>query len=167
LEAVVKIIRNQGNMRRVSMRELEVLKVLHDEDVHPNIVKLIDDFDYHNHLCFVLEPMSQDLELSIYGARKGVHGRSLGVAATRRFSRHIFRGLRHMRKKGIIHGDLKPANILVDAKSSILKLCDFGQVTQHPHICTLTSTCLRRHTSAQRNHTWRSTWAACGIVPPR
>jgi len=136
--AVVKIIRNQGNMRRVSMRELSVLKLLHDEEVHPNIVRLIDDFDYHKHLCFVLEPMMQDLEMAIYGASKGVQGKSLGVAATRRFSRHIFRGLRHMRKKGVIHGDLKPANILVDSKNTMVKLCDYGQATNYqaakPHM---------------------------------
>jgi len=114
------------------------LKLLHEGESHPNIIQLIDDFDFHNHLCFVLEPMSQDLEQLIFNTRKGTEGKPLGVSPVRRFSRHLFRALRHMAKKRIIHGDLKPANILVNTKTSLLKICDFGQATTYtpakPHL---------------------------------
>jgi len=136
--AVVKIIRNQGHMRRDSMKEIAVLRELQEPHPQLNIVRLYDDFDYHNHLCMVLEPLDYDLEKAIYGERKGIEGKSMGLAATKRFSRHIFRALRHMKKMHVIHGDIKPANILVDAKTQTLKLCDYGQATKHnpakPHL---------------------------------
>ncbi|XP_063885133.1 serine/threonine-protein kinase Kist-like [Scylla paramamosain] len=39
---------------------------------------------------------------------------------------HLLRGLQHLHDKGVVHGDLKPPNILWDADLATFKLIDFG-----------------------------------------
>lgn len=41
-------------------------------------------------------------------------------------SRQLLRGLAHMHRTGVLHQDVKPANILVDRGGDALKLADYG-----------------------------------------
>lgn len=50
----------------------------------------------------------------------------LKVHVVQRFSRQILTGLCHLHDLGIIHRDVKGANVLVDAKHLSVKLCDYG-----------------------------------------
>lgn len=54
-------------------------------------------------------------------AQKG----SLSVKASRFITAEIITGLQHMHSKGVVYGDLKPENVLLDAKNHC-KLSDFG-----------------------------------------
>ena len=38
----------------------------------------------------------------------------------------MFKGLAYMHSLGICHRDIKPQNILIDPKTHIVKICDFG-----------------------------------------
>lgn len=38
----------------------------------------------------------------------------------------MFKGLAYMHSLGICHRDIKPQNILIDPKTHIIKICDFG-----------------------------------------
>lgn len=38
----------------------------------------------------------------------------------------LFRSLAYIHSLGICHRDIKPQNLLLDPKSGVLKLCDFG-----------------------------------------
>jgi serine/threonine protein kinase len=40
--------------------------------------------------------------------------------------RQVAGGLRHLHALGIVHGDVKPANVLLDAAGGVAKLADFG-----------------------------------------
>ena len=54
-------------------------------------------------------------------AQKG----SLSVKASRFITAEIITGLQHMHSQGVVYGDLKPENVLLDAKNHC-KLSDFG-----------------------------------------
>ena len=43
--------------------------------------------------------------------------------------RQILKGLKHTHDSDIMHGDIKPDNILVDSRSNIAKIADFGNAT--------------------------------------
>ncbi|KAG8699613.1 hypothetical protein FRC08_005187 [Ceratobasidium sp. 394] len=38
----------------------------------------------------------------------------------------VARGLKHIHKQSIVHGDLKASNVVVDAEGQLAKICDFG-----------------------------------------
>ncbi|XP_062012092.1 mitogen-activated protein kinase kinase kinase 3-like [Rosa rugosa] len=54
---------------------------------------------------------------------------SFSVPVIKRFTKQLLLALEYLHKKGIIHGDIKGANILVDNKGRI-KLADFGASKQ-------------------------------------
>ena len=45
----------------------------------------------------------------------------------------ILKGLAYLHEVGVVHGDIKPANILVSSNLNVAKLCDFGlgRLRQH------------------------------------
>jgi mitogen-activated protein kinase kinase kinase len=53
----------------------------------------------------------------------------------RRFSQHILAGVDYLHSKGIIHRDIKGANILVSG-TGVAKLADFGCSKQLAGMCT-------------------------------
>ncbi|TXT13453.1 hypothetical protein VHUM_00820 [Vanrija humicola] len=105
------------NMVQALEREIDILKELQ----HENIVTYLDSAtDNDKHLNIFLEYVpggSVAALLSNYGAFE--------EALVRNFSRQIITGLNYLHERGIIHRDIKGANILVDNKGGI-KISDFG-----------------------------------------
>jgi len=58
-------------------------------------------------------------------------GRDVGlnIRAVRAYAHQLFLALTLLRKCNILHADIKPDNILVNASKSMLKLCDLGSAT--------------------------------------
>ncbi len=56
-----------------------------------------------------------------YGRNKGLNATAVGM-----YTAQLVVALRHLRKHGVLHADVKPDNILVNARRTKVKLCDFG-----------------------------------------
>jgi serine/threonine-protein kinase PRP4 len=56
------------------------------------------------------------------------YGKDIGlnIRAVQVYARHMSLALRHLQKRGVIHADFKPDNILMTENKSHVKLCDFG-----------------------------------------
>ena len=97
-------------------QEVEVLKMLH----HPNIVKYIATVRTRNHFHIVLQFMengSLEQNLKKFGI--------FSPALVSLFARQVLQGLAYLHDQGVIHRDIKGANILAD-KTGRVKLADFG-----------------------------------------
>ena len=113
--------------KRYHNRELQILKELK----HPNIIGLRNYFytygekkDSEIYLNCVTDYLPQTLSriLSInYQSRK-----QLDPFIAKLYAYQMLLSIKYIHSIGITHRDIKPQNILVDQKTNIIKLCDFG-----------------------------------------
>lgn len=90
---------------------------------HPNIVRIFDLFESEDSLAIVMELV--DPPMTIYDRLVSVGGR-LSESEAASYARQILRALAHCHRRGVVHRDVKPDNVLVDLGNGGVKLCDFG-----------------------------------------
>lgn len=83
---------------------------------HPNIVTIFDI--YRERGWLILELMQSNLS-------ERMAGRPMPLASVRTTIAHCLRALQYLHERGVIHGDVKPANMMIDARRRI-KIGDFG-----------------------------------------
>lgn len=122
----IKILRRDEIMLQAGEKEKKILEILNNEDKldKKHIIRLKNSFYHKQHLCLVFELMDMNLREAIkaYAAK----GTGLPLDAVRSFGQQLFMALLHMKKLKIIHGDIKPDNILLSSDTKTVKLCDFG-----------------------------------------
>ncbi|GLT57755.1 hypothetical protein SLA2020_307050 [Shorea laevis] len=97
------------------VREIDLLR----QCEHQNIVQCYGHDQDESNLYIFLELAANGSLLSLY--RKC----NLKDSQVRSYTRQILHGLKYLHDRGLIHRDIKCANILVDASGSV-KLADFG-----------------------------------------
>ncbi|KAI4546335.1 hypothetical protein MJG53_004377 [Ovis ammon polii x Ovis aries] len=100
-----------------AIREISLLKELN----HPNIVKLLDVIHTENKLYLVFEFLHQDLKKFMDAS--ALTGIPLPLIKSYLFQ--LLQGLAFCHSHRVLHRDLKPQNLLINADGSI-KLADFG-----------------------------------------
>ncbi len=87
---------------------------------HPSIVQAIDYIEDHGQFLFVMEYIDgQDLDTMIRDRGQ------LSVADALPILKEILEGLDFAHRKGLIHRDMKPSNVLID-QSGHARITDFG-----------------------------------------
>src|SRR6266852_4317120 len=105
-----------GNLRRMFVKEARALAQLS----HPNIVAVYDVGEVDDSPFIVMEYLpGGSMKQRIEQAGPLKTGDAVRIAI------EVANGLAFAHSKGIIHADLKPANILFDA-NDVAKICDFG-----------------------------------------
>ena len=104
-----------GNRERF-MREARITASLD----HPNIVKLFDFVDEKGKQYLVME-YATGKTLKQIVTEQG----PLPISQALEFARQIASGLQHAHAQGIIHRDIKPSSMIVDAKG-VVKILDMG-----------------------------------------
>ncbi|ORZ11185.1 kinase-like domain-containing protein [Absidia repens] len=125
LTVAVKLIRNKKRFYSQAQVEIDILEKLvkWDEDDRHNNVRMVDHFEFRNHLCIVFECLS----INLYEFIKSNQFQGFSMGLIRRFATQILNSLSLLHKHKLIHCDLKPENILLKSpQRSVIKVIDFG-----------------------------------------
>ena len=93
---------------------------------HPYVIGLTDVFLTDTHVCLVMEHCDHDLSCYMRTFAEMQLPRALIV----KFTRQLLGAVSYCHSIGVVHRDIKPRNMLVDARREVVKIGDFG-LTRH------------------------------------
>lgn len=92
----------------------------HRNLIHPHIVRFVESFSDRHHI-YIIQTLCSKGSL----AQLTLQRKRLSVSECRYCVYQILKGMNHIHQKGIVHRDVKLANILIDGDMQ-MKICDFG-----------------------------------------
>ncbi|XP_034575976.1 cyclin-dependent kinase A-2 isoform X2 [Setaria viridis] len=113
----IRLEQEDEGVPSTAIREISLLKEMH----HRNIVRLQDVV--HNDKCIylVFEYLDLDLKKHMDSSPDFKNHRIV-----KSFLYQILRGIAYCHSHRVLHRDLKPQNLLIDRRTNLLKLADFG-----------------------------------------
>ncbi|TPX47512.1 hypothetical protein SeMB42_g02268 [Synchytrium endobioticum] len=122
-EVAIKKVQRVFEKSILAKRALREIKLLRHFQNHENITSILDmdiaDVNNYNEIYLIQELMEADLHQIIRSEQP------LTDAHFQYFIYQICRGLKYIHSANVLHRDLKPGNLLVNADCE-LKICDFG-----------------------------------------
>jgi tRNA A-37 threonylcarbamoyl transferase component Bud32 len=97
---------------------------------HPNIVGVVDYIESEDAVWLVTEAVEGASLRTLL-----IHAHQLEPEPALAIFAGMLAGLAHAHERGLVHGDLKPENVLVEA-SGTARLVDFGQAVRTGHATT-------------------------------
>lgn len=122
-EVAIKSVKHDYDARRLKRIEQEVQ--IHSSLNHPNIVQFYDAIEDQGVIHIVMEYCPNG---TVAHAMDHCTNRKLPLDRVRRYMFELGQAVRYMHAKIVVHRDLKPTNMLLDADDHV-KLCDFGLAT--------------------------------------
>ncbi|MFZ4828602.1 MAG: protein kinase domain-containing protein [Phototrophicaceae bacterium] len=94
---------------------------------HPNIVQVYDfDYDSLTNRYYMVMELVQGVTLKDYLVALKANGRSLPLKDILRITREAASALAYAHDAGMLHRDVKPANLMINQEDSHVVLTDFG-----------------------------------------
>lgn len=112
----LELVKNDKNAARIYLEEARVVATLD----HPNIVPVYDIGSSEEFSCYVVSKYISGQDL-----RKSLAERKLTLPSTVQLVATVAQALHHAHKRGIVHRDVKPGNILLNRKGEAF-IADFG-----------------------------------------
>ncbi|GJJ06481.1 hypothetical protein Clacol_000673 [Clathrus columnatus] len=132
--AIKKSKRLEGPKHRRRLREevdiLHHLAVLGGPHGHPNILKYISSWEQDD-ILFIQTELCELGDLAKFLAEYGSHFAALDEARIWKICAELSNGLNFIHKSGVIHLDLKPANIFITSQGRF-RIGDFGMASLWP-----------------------------------
>jgi cyclin-dependent kinase-like len=104
-------------LRKTTLREVKILRMLR----HQNIVSLTEAFRRKTKLYLVFEYVEKNLLEALEEQPQG-----LDPEMVRSYVYQLCMAIHWCHSHNVIHRDIKPENLLINVRSRLLKLCDFG-----------------------------------------
>jgi cyclin-dependent kinase-like len=104
-------------LRKTTLREVKILRLLK----HNNIVSLTEAFRRKGKLYLVFEYVEKNLLEVLEEQPQG-----LGTDNVRLYIHQLCQAIHWCHSHNVVHRDIKPENLLIDCRTKLLKLCDFG-----------------------------------------
>lgn len=114
----IRLDNESDGVPSTAIREIALLKELN----HPNVVHLIDVIICEKSLFLVFEYLTQDLKKFLDQQPESI---GLPSNLVKSYLWQMLQGIAHCHAHRVLHRDLKPQNLLIDAAGNI-KLADFG-----------------------------------------
>lgn len=118
-KVALKKIRMEGERDGFPVTAIREIKLLQSLN-HPNVVELQEVMVERNDCFMIFEYLSHDLTGLLNHPSF-----TLTSAHKKHLAKQLFEGLDYLHKRGVLHRDIKAANILV-SRDGELKLADFG-----------------------------------------
>lgn len=119
--AACKVIDTRGLSERTVAQLDREISTLSSAQLHPHVVRFHGATRVGPWLFVLMEKMEGDILTDV------LNQQGLDEARARRVVRQLLRALAHLHRRRIVHGDVKPENILTGCDADCdIKLADFG-----------------------------------------